>query len=118
MSSYLQPEIRLPINVELDLEIDQGGYLNVVAAIFIDPEDGPVAETMIPLDGVISDLIEFFSVEETGLDELEAIATELNQLASVLFDAADRLRGDVIEPEAFDDYEIEQDHDDMDQYRS
>jgi len=89
MSDYVQ-DIDLVVRafVDNDIEIDDNGRCYIVSLIYTNDEDEPI-EARVDLDGVIENLIEYYS-DLHGYQTLYTIAHELSRQAERLRDCASR----------------------------
>ena len=74
--------------VDNDIEIDDNGRCYIVSLIYTNDEDEPI-EARVDLDGVIENLIEYYS-DLHGYQTLYTIAHELSRQAERLRDCASR----------------------------
>jgi len=81
------------ISVENDIEVDINGNCQLLTLLFVGDDDEPI-ETRLPLDGVISNLTDYYRevrANEHGYMQLYAIANEFEKAVDELRDIASQL---------------------------
>jgi len=90
----------VPLHVDHDFEVDQDGVSHLVTFIYVGDNEDDVTETRVDLEGVVSDLCEFYG-DEQGYNQLYLVAHEFHRLAEKLREKAgyiedsDRAVGDL-----------------------
>lgn len=92
MPTYDTIELQTKLTVDVDLDVDENGLLNVIVLLDTD-EDRDPDEVAIPFEEIVTDLIEFHKDDMTseGTRQLYCLAHEFNRMSEKLYEMASML---------------------------